>query len=302
MDRKDAEVMLDRVCKLHFFERRNHLIRDPDYWRSLNPELTVSDHPWRKKEKLYPIGDDVPSTCRKHLLEEGYLQTGPIVPSSDTRRLVRAMDRISAEGYPPLFICVYDEYYQLFAGLTPLVSAIMGEDCLMVPHGLDAFYVDAGRSHAGASPHRDSVGPDPRVSRGELPGVMTFWVALTDSRPDNGCLYAVPAPDDPYFLNPPEGLSVGDSVSLHKIRAIPASEGSVLAWSTHFLHWGGNSTNQARHPRVAATMYFQRRDLPPFHHSAFGLTDDVLFEHRLRWIAWSMNDPYLLTADVKRDP
>ena len=141
---------------------------DPEYWRSLNPALTISD--WPCAEVLTPIETPAPVVDRhvQQLREEGYLQTEPLLDEVAMARFRLGVERVSRAGFPSVFACVYDEFYQLFAGLERNLTPILGERYLMVPEGFWAFFVGADDSGAGAWLPRDHTvtrsAPIPRFS------------------------------------------------------------------------------------------------------------------------------------------
>ena len=67
----------------------------------------------------------------------------------------------------------------------------------------------------------------------------------------------------------------------------------VLCWagSTHLLHWGGRSSDQATQPRMSVALYFQRGDVAPFDKTAIPPTAEFQLHDRLAWISASYSDP-----------
>jgi ectoine hydroxylase-related dioxygenase (phytanoyl-CoA dioxygenase family) len=207
-------------------------------------------------------------------------------------RFATGIDRMVGEGYPSDFACVYDGFYQVFSGVSPILTRVLGAGYLMVPEGLSVFHVDTGTSVARSAPHRDSLGPDPSVARGEAPSLINIWIAITDACPPNSCMYVLPAPHDPDFRERPHGRG-RDGVDLQGIRALPSAAGSVLGWSTHLLHWGSRRGDEAGRARMSAAVYFQRGDIAPFDKTALSPTAEFGLHDRLAWIAASYSDPEL---------
>jgi len=294
-----VEAAFARASKISFFRRRRSQIVDPEYWRALNPHLSITSHPFTGSLPEREISPSHGKQCVETLQDDGYFQTPPLILASETDQLLKGVKRVVAEGFPSLFTCVYDEFYRLFAGLSQVLSPILGAGYLMVLEGFWCFYIDVGEKHSGTSPHRDSLGPDPRVASGELPGLVNIWIPLTDAFPLNSCIYALPASRDQCYRHPPSDHGIGGEFDLQDIRALPALAGSVLGWSTHLVHWGSRSSQRASHPRASIAVYFQRRDLPPFDMRVLEMDGEAGFEERLSWIADSFSDSQLFEYSRK---
>ena len=283
-----------RCCRFLKLMREAGHVEDPDYWRALNPELTISDQPFSVRRIPYSVTDDEARGFVQQVHEDGYLHTSPLLPHADVGRLKNGIERVAGAGYPAIFACVYDEFYQAFDGLQAVLSPLLGDDYLMVPEGLGAFYVDPGErgrhTMCGPTPpHRDSLGPDRRVLERQGPTILNVWIPLTDATPLNSCIYLVPASHDPAYFTEERGADPS-RVPFQDIRARPAQAGSVMAWTTHLLHWGSHGSQYALGPRVSVALYVQNRDVDPYHESAFAVPSEVPFEDRLRWIAISICD------------
>lgn len=284
-----VEAGFDFVLALRHIERHWADYRTPEFWRGLNPHLTVSASPLATA-RPHPaiVSDDAAASAAVQLDRDGYLATSPVVTDARMAPIRQAMDTLAARGIPAGFVAVYDEYYALFEGLEPLFAPILGERYLWVAHGFWAFRVPPGDQAinslwAPASPHRDSLGPDPRILAGERPGIMTVWIALTDVTPADSCIYVVPAAADRAFRTAERDVHPGQ-FELQDIRAVPAQAGSVLAWSTHLAHWGSRGSAASTRTRMSATMYFQRADVPAFDASVFDPSGPVPLDDRLRWV------------------
>lgn len=289
MDEKVADRAFARARRIFFLRERQEQIANADYWRALNPALTITSSPLAELIPDPEFGAGMVDRCLDSLVREGYFQTPPAVPANLLANLSAGIDRVVRAGFPPFFACVYDEFYQAFAGLSPILGGLLGADYLMVPEGLSTFHVGTGGDMAGSGPHRDSLGPDASVTRGEAPALINIWIALTDATPLNSCMYVLPAPHDPQY-HQGWGRDIGD-IDLQAIRALPVAAGSVLGWSTHLLHWGGRSSDQATQPRMSVALYFQRGDVAPFDKTAIPPTAEFQLHDRLAWISASYSDP-----------
>lgn len=288
-----AQVRAERAL-----ERRLDDVRNPDFWRALNPELTISEFPLSAPRVRPNATREIAERCREQIISDGYLATPPLVPADELARYVRGIERVVAAGFPSALAAVYDEYFALFAGLEAVFAPLMGDDYIMLTQGLWPFYVPAGDDGrtlwtAGA-PHRDRMAPDARTLAHDVPSVLTLWMPLEDVTPDQSCLYVVPAPFDEDFYTTERHVH-REKIRLQDIRGLPAKAGSVLGWSSHLIHWGSRASKFAERPRVSVTMYFQRRDVPLWHPFHLDPTKPSSFRERLMWIDHSMARPGLFS-------
>jgi hypothetical protein len=281
----------ERVEALRRLERDRAQYLDPGYWRALNPELSITASPFVDVAPVDVTPDEAAEHARQ-LREEGYLQTRPLVPADACARLARAIRRLAGAQVMTVFASLYDEYYQIFQGLEPLFTPILGEGYQWVGHGNYAYYVPPGDTGSSgltaASPHRDTLGPDAPILTRQLPTLVSLWVPLTDVSTVESCIYVVPADLDPDYFTTKRDVD-RTTLDLQTIRALPVQAGSLLAWSTHLIHWGSAASRRARHPRMSVAMYFQRGDIPPYDAAAtFQCGGEVPFRDRLRWAAQSI--------------
>ena len=114
-----------------------------------------------------------------------------------------------------------------------------------------------------------------------MPTALTIWLPLTDATPANGCMYMVPASQDPNY---PEHLQSTEVINLQSVRALPAPAGSILGWNQNVLHWGGCSSSKAIFPRISIAWEFQRKDIPEPRSSLLSPTSLLTFPQRLSLI------------------
>jgi hypothetical protein len=281
-----AHVRAERFLRAHAAD-----VRDPEFWRRLNPGLTISERPMAAAPAPLAVDQSTTARAARQIVDEGYFQTPPVVPVERLAALRAGAGRVVDAGFPPGFACVYDEFYQAFQGLEPLFTPLLGERYLMVLQGLWTYVVPAGdpayRQWTTVAPHRDTLGPDARVVARQMPGIINVWIPLTDVSTLDSCIYVVPAPGDPDYHSSDRRIRP-DRFRLQDVRALPAARGSVLGWTTHLVHWGSRSSAFAAGPRMAITVYFQRRDAAPMHAATVELGAPIPFGARLEWIARSL--------------
>ena len=296
MDRlrkQQIDAGFERISALRKLEKHRAEFQDPDFWRRINPDLTISDNPFRQVASVEVAPAEV-DRCSRLLVEEGYMQTRPLVPEARMEPLVRGIRRLVERGIPSGFLCLYDEYYQIFQGLEPLFAPLLGPRYRWVNDGNWAFYVPPGAAGSVGflelNPHRDTLGPDPSVLERRLPTILSVWIPLNDVSTAESCIYIVPADLDPDYFTTRRDVD-RTRFKLQSVRALPAEAGSVLAWSTHLIHWGGAASPHARDARMSVAVYFQRAGLAAYHPSAVDAGDSLPFPVRLRITVRSLAMP-----------
>lgn len=262
-------------------------IRTPEFWRALNPHLTVSDGPVAAGPPLGRLDPSCLEGAARQLRADGYCQLPPVVAPAELAGLRTGIERIAAQGLRAVFIWVYDEPYALFRRLAAMLEPVLGVRPLLVPREIAGFFVPSGDPAwtrlSAYEPHRDWLGGDPGVLRHDLPDVLNLWVPLADVTPLDSCIYVVPAPCDADY-HAAEPRRHWHDVRLQDIRAVPAAAGSVLAWTTHLIHWGSRSSRYATGPRVSVSANLHRRGVPPLDEVAE--TDGAFpFADRVRWVS-----------------
>lgn len=279
--------------------KRLAAVRDPDFWRALNPELSITDFPLAAGRARLRVPASVAADAREQLIHEGFMATPPLAPVEELARFARGMERVVAAGFPSVLASVYDEYYNLFCGLEDVFAPLLGDDYIFVTQGVWAFHVppgDDGRMlWTSNAPHRDRMNPDARTLAHEVPSILTLWMPLEDVTTDMSCIYVVPAPFDPGFYTA-RGAVDRKNIRLQDVRCLPARAGQVLGWSSHLIHWGSRSSAYSKRPRMAVTMYFQRRDVALWHPFHVDPARPAPFLDRLMWIDHSMGRPGFLSG------
>lgn len=219
---------------------------DPDYWKSLLPDLNFTPgRPYGQDD----LGNMVasPSALRHDVLLHGYHVGQRGVPFAN--ELAAAVKSLARAGMHPQWLVLADELWLLTKWFQPLLEAAFPRLRLLADYYV--FLVDPTEPNQrqGWAPHRDRVdmsfGADDRA-----PNYLTVWIALTDATPDNGCIYLVPASEDPdYFTmkpwQPPQDLQ--------SIHAVPVAAGTPIFWGGRLLHWGGRAApfGASTEPRIA---------------------------------------------------
>lgn len=256
-----------------------HDLEDIDFWRRLNPQLSISNNPFDKSFASYDLSEKESARCMRQVTEEGYLQTGPMLPGPLIRKLSSGIQKVFRLGVPGPFAFVYDEYWQALGGFSQLLTPILGEGYRFIPD-FWAWHVVKHGDASGWGPHRDHQYNRSTLNKDGSPQLITLWIPLTDATPLNACMYVLPTHLDPNY---PDKINIQtvDHDQLQSIRALPAKAGSVLGWNSYAIHWGSRSSQWAEEPRISMGIYFQSKDTDPFDHLVMDLPCEVPFEFRL---------------------
>jgi len=252
-------------------------IVQPDYWRSLNPTLSISED---AATDLISLADDELEGIIRNVTVEGYFQVDDLLSLRQARQLGSAVANLHGRKCPPVFAFVYDEFWTVCRKLTPVLEHILSAPYYQLPD-FWVWYLDPSLQAAGWRPHRDK-GFSALLPDG-APKSLTVWISLTDATPMNGCMYVVPAHLDP----PSSYLGRKDNLlppNMQDVRALPVAAGSALGWNQAILHWGGRASQRAPHPRISFACEFQRADVAPYNTPLLDPSETPAFQQRLKLI------------------
>ena len=248
------------------------VLDDADYWRALNPSLSVDgaacDSGGMANRSLAVSESELISA---QVRENGFFKLTELIPTATTIPLAAAVCALVARRLPPIFLAIYDEFWGFIQSLGSTFESVLGADYLVRPD-FWIWHVDCGPEHRGWRPHRDApflapLGRDSFVRLDGTARMCTLWIALTDATLQNSCIHVLPKSRDPQFKAFMAGLelpwiqALGARIDLRQAEALPVSAGSVLGWVPYLLHWGGQSTSAARHPRISIGLYCAASDL-----------------------------------------
>ena len=261
------------------------------------PHLTITDRPfrWRRSRRA---SNRCTSTRRwsarvaQQIVDEGYFHAPPVVPPARLAALRLGAERIVAAGFPSGFTCLYDEFYQAFEGLDALFAPILGERYLMVLQGLWTYVVPAGdpayRQWTTVAPHRDTLGPDPRVLARDVPSIINVWIPADRRQPrstraSTSCRRrAIRITIQPIAASIRSASGCRTCARCRRPPA-PCSAGR-RTWCT-----GAAAAASSRPDRaVSITVYFQRRDVAPMHPARSSSARRFPSMSRLSWIGGSL--------------
>jgi phytanoyl-CoA dioxygenase PhyH len=252
-------------------------VRNIETWLARAPGLHIGGDAVRKALRAFRPTNSQAVDLDGRMRHDGYFQIAHDF-GLDMAMMADTVRRFSAEGMPPVFCFLFDEFWAPFHAMDAAYGGILG------PYGmLPDFWVwnvDPAKGESGWTPHRDrgagSLRPDRR------PLTLTSWIPLSEANPLNSCMYLVPAHADPTYGTPQENEW---RFQLPAIRALPAKPGDVLVWNQAVLHWGSRTSQLATQSRVSMAFEFQASDSKPFNTPILPRGEWVPFDVRLKLIA-----------------
>jgi hypothetical protein len=239
---------------------------DIEFWRSICPQLSISDYPLSSHMKPYAVSTNELQMAGQQIREEGYFQVGPVVPRLETKLIADAVRTVVDHGFPAPFVLVYDQVWQILSRLENLLSPILGAlyhmTCDVWIYYIRSANEDRSESKedSGWSPHRDGKTVISTLRGDGRPQLLNVWIPFIDTTVKHSCMYVLPTHLDQNYPDNLKEWSVPRE-SLQDIRALPAEAGAVLGWNEYALHWGSRGSRWADGPRLSLTARFQSRDL-----------------------------------------
>ncbi|MBN9419497.1 hypothetical protein ABS71_07960 [bacterium SCN 62-11] len=263
-------------------EAKLERVHDPSLWRGLAPALNLTDDPFPGAVEPYALNDEDLNQARTQVREEGYLHSTPSIPAEICQQMAEAVGNIIAAGYHPIFLSLYDEYWQILKRTSAALEPILGPNCYPLADYW-VWSISLETSGSGWTPHRDLQFRDrPTLREDGAPLLVTAWLPFTDTGPLNGCMYVMPTDRDPNLPDNPDNFGFAN---LQDVRALPARAGSILAWNQQILHWGSAASKWAKNPRISTGVYFQSADVEPFGPRPIDFQKELPFQQRLAYLA-----------------
>lgn len=234
-----------------------------EFWLSLNPGMSITDYPYLKQPPKLSTETAGKLNHVRQMKTEGYFKLDGVLPEDNIKSMADAVIRLVDEGFPPIFAYVYDEFWQIFRNISPLVTPIFGDHYRLSTNRW-AWHIPPSGEDAGFAPHRDMVGcPEPVMRKDGLPWIATVWIPLHDVDSTNACMHVLPTNKDD---NVPDNMTCTDipQESIQNIHALPCKAGSILSWNPNVLHWGSRSSEWASEPRISIATYLLAADGPNF--------------------------------------
>ena len=252
-------------------------IRNRDFWLARAPGLHIGEDVVRQAVRAFQPSNSQAADLDERLRDDGYFQLAHDF-GLDMAMMADTVRRFSADGIPPVFCFLFDEFWAPFHALDAMHGGLLGPYSFLPDFWI--WNVDPAKGDAGWKPHRDRGHLALRSDGG--PVSLTTWIPLSDATPLNSCMYVVPAHADPTYGTPHENEI---RFELPAIRALPAKAGEILVWNQALLHWGSRSSHRATKSRISMAFEFQANDSKPFNTPLLPPDKPVPFDVRLRLIA-----------------
>jgi hypothetical protein len=254
-------------------------IAAPDFWRRHFPQLSINTRLGTWDRDAGALSSDVRQLYSARMLEEGYFQDRHETLVRLAPLLADAVLTCKRLDIPPAFIFLFDETWQCFFALDPMLKHFLGSGYRILPD-FWTWHVDPEADESGWRPHRDK-GRKSLAADG-TPLSLTVWIPLMEASPQNSCMYILPANRDPVYNTEKERAW---QVDLPHVRALPGQQGDFFCWNQAVLHWGSASSRFARTPRLSMALEFQRGDHEPFNRPLIEPFVNLKFEIRLKLVA-----------------
>lgn len=243
-------------------------IEDAEFWKNLNPSLSISKTPFTDcLGSEYLCSNALSDRLKLQVVEDGFFQTPVVLESGDVKILRDCVLKLHEYQVMPIFASLYDEYWQALFKLRKFFTSVLLQDYKLVPN-FWIWHVAADDESSGWAPHRDGNMDFSSIRNDGTPTLCTVWIALTDVKTTNSCMYALPRKHDLIFQDfvrrkfgqpgVPNAREV--PIPLTKLRALPVDAGAMIGWDTNVFHWGSASSKWASEPRISIGIYYQAAD------------------------------------------
>jgi hypothetical protein len=264
---------------LNFSPENLERLATVEYWKALNPDMEISDYPFHAASDSGGVAQaDEVARCVQQMREEGHFRLGSVLPKERMARMAKVIVNLVEAGYPPAFAYVYDDFWQVFRDLSPVLTPMYGEDYRVVIN-LWAWHVPPSDAYHGFKPHRDLIGKN-TLNLDGTPMFGTVWIPLTDVTTQHACMYVLPTNQDSNVPGKMESFSIPKE-NVQAIRALPAPAGSIMGWNTYALHWGSKSSKWAEGPRISIATYIKRAEERGLNSVSIRANQHINLERRL---------------------
>lgn len=197
----------------------------------------------------------------------------------DMAAIAQTMRTLVENGWPPVFIFLYDQPWRMMLRLFDLMGPLLGDDEAMLEASMAAWSLEkparverssssGSKEKVGANfgvPHRDITFNNCHDPHDGSPHILSLWVPLVDVSLNNGCMFVIPRDCDPQFdrdtVKADQDPFAHRFPYAHVTPLAPAPAGTVNVWHPNLIHWGGACSSEASLPaRQSIAMAFRVRD------------------------------------------
>jgi hypothetical protein len=223
---------------------------DPAHWARVSPSLS---RPGGESGATWELPRGRAEKAAAHLRSEGWFSLPGALSSRVSRRLRHGVRQLEAAGWLPIHLLMYEEVWKIIRhpALMDTLEQFLGGPVRQRSHAWVHSLAPRSGSH-GWGPHVDAA-----TRKAES---LTLWIPLTPSTVENGCIYLIPR--SPGGIRAERRLGQGCSALqfrklMHRVRAVPARPGSLVAWRGDTVHWGSFVSEAAQKPRISIALEYE---------------------------------------------
>jgi hypothetical protein len=128
---------------------------DMAFWQRLLPHESISERPFHSAESDHRFSDTQADRLSRQIRKEGYFQSEPVIPAQEYEPLAQAITRINQARMLPVFVAVYDRFWQFLHSLRNTFKPMLGESYRLSPD-FWAWHVAPNSTGRGWAFHRDA--------------------------------------------------------------------------------------------------------------------------------------------------
>lgn len=151
-----------------------------NFWRGINPQLTITDEPFAAPAEPYEVAPSEVEQAVEQVAREGYLQTPPAIPLQTCEALAQGVKNIIQAGLHPIYVSLYDEYWQVMRNLSKVMAPVLGSEYL--PLGdYWCWCISPETAASGWGAHRDYQFKSNATREDGRPMLVTAWLPFTEA-------------------------------------------------------------------------------------------------------------------------
>lgn len=254
----------------------NEKFLSPAFWMQFSRGLTIADDcrqatiAARYQRSIVTSGTAHPQDAQRLLHDRGFCAVEALDWNGvgvDLAAISATMENLKANGWPPVFVFMFDEAWRLCEALFEIMAPLIQDDRVLLEASVYGWALDKqdgspAQEKVGGNfgtPHRDSSFSNCHLHDGSS-SILSVWIPTVDVDIENGCMYVIPRERDVYFdksedpahLNPLlKGFPYAD------VRPLPGKAGTVFVWHPNTIHWGSACSAYAPESRKSIAMAFR---------------------------------------------
>src|ERR1700679_3831332 len=110
------------------------LATDPDFWRDLNPSMTITEAGVNKPVKALEISRAAIAEAKESIVADGYFKIESFFDPATLKDLVACVTKLHAEKWPETFAFVYDDFWHVIQRTSFVLGELLGRDYKQMPN------------------------------------------------------------------------------------------------------------------------------------------------------------------------